>query len=215
MEQLVKEISEGGGSFEKIGADYIIVGSVSEFGRKTEGKVDLIGRKKTQTATATVNIRLIEVKTGKIIYSEEATGEATTQTKTVMGIGSSADYDSSLNDQAISAAISKLVDNIINNLMDNPWKAYFLAVDGGSYIISGGKSQGIQVGDIFKVIKRGSRIKNPQTNMTIELPGTEIGELRIDQLLGNTVDDEVSITTLLSGTVDANNLSDYYIEQKK
>jgi len=215
IDQLLKEVKEGEGSFDKIGADYIIVGSVSEFGRKTEGNQALVGRKKTQTAVATVNIRLIEVKTGRIIFSEEATGEATTETKTVLGVGSSADYDSSLNDQAISAAISKLVDNIINNLMDKPWRAYFLVVQEEVFIISGGESQGIQVGDIFTVIKRGTKVKNPQTNMYIELPGTEIGELRIDQLFGDTVDDEVSFASMLSGTIDKEKLTEYYIEPKK
>jgi len=215
IDQLSNEANEGEGSFEKIGADFIIVGSVSEFGRRTEGAQAILGRKKTQTAVATVNIRLIEVKTGRIIFSEEASGEATTETKTVLGVGSSADYDSSLNDQAISTAISKLVDNIINNLMDRPWKAYILVVQEDMYIISGGKSQGIQVGDVFKVIKRGDKVKNPQTNMYIELPGTEIGELRIDQLFGDTVDDEVSFASMLSGTIDKDKLTEYYIEPKK
>jgi curli biogenesis system outer membrane secretion channel CsgG len=215
LEQLLKEVNEGGGTFEKVGADFIIVGSVSEFGRKTEGQVKLTSRTKTQTATATVNIRLVEVKTGRIIYSEEATGEATTETKTVMGMGSSADYDSALNDQAISAAISKLVDNVINNLMDNPWRAYFLAVQENNYIISGGKSQGIQVGDIFTVIKKGDKVKNPQTNMFIELPGAEVGELRVNQLVGNNIDDEVSFATLLSGSINEAEISLYFIEQKK
>ena len=215
IEQIMKEVNEGEGSFEKIGADYIIIGSVSEFGRKTEGDQRIFGRKKTQTAIATVNIRMIEVKSGRIIYSEEATGEASTETKTVVGIGSSADYDSALNDQAISTAISKLVDNIINNLMDKPWRAYFLVVQDDIFIISGGKSQGILVGDVFKVIKRGNKVKNPQTNLFIELPGSVVGELRIDQLLGDTVDDEISMASLISGTIEKDNLSEYYIEQKK
>ena len=214
-EQIISEVEKGDASFQKIGADYLIVGSISEFGRKTEGNVDLIGRKKTQKATATVNIRLIEVETGRIIYSEEASGEALTETKTVMGIGSSADYDSSLNDQAISAAISKLVDNVINNLLDKPWKSYILAKEEGVYIISGGKSQGIKVGDVFNVMERGKKVKNPQTNMMIELPGKKVGELRVDNLMGSNIDDEVAMATLVSGAIESTDFQNYFIEEQK
>ena len=127
------------------------------------GTTEFFSASKSQIVQAGVNIRLVDVTTGLILYSEEAHGEAETKTKTTMGIGSKADYDSALDDQAISAAISKLVENIINNCMDRPWKGYFLSKDAESIIISGGKSQGIQKGDFFIVKQKGKKVKNPQT----------------------------------------------------
>ena len=41
----------------------------------------LVSRSKVQKAYAKVNVRLIEVSTGRIIHSEEGAGEALTETK--------------------------------------------------------------------------------------------------------------------------------------
>ena len=62
--------------YQKVGADYLIIGSITEFGRKNVGGVNVFSRTKTQTVEAGVSIRLVDVSTGQIIYSEEAKGEA-------------------------------------------------------------------------------------------------------------------------------------------
>ena len=165
MDVILEELKIAGNEgLQKVGADYLIVGSVTEFGRKNVGDVNVFSRSKTQTVQAGVSIRLIDVSTGQIIYSEEAKGEAETSNKTVMGMGERTDYDATLGDKAISAAISKLVENIINNCMDRPWKSYLLSYDNDGILISGGKSQGLKIGDIYEVVEKGRSIKNPQTN---------------------------------------------------
>ena len=115
--------------FQEIGADYLIIGSITEFGRKNVGESKVFSRSKTQIVEAGISIRLIDVSTGQIIYSEEAKGQAETSNKTTLGLGKRTDYDSSLSDKAISAAISQLVENIINNCLNRPWKSYFLSYD--------------------------------------------------------------------------------------
>ena len=82
-----------------------------------------------------------------------------------MGIGGQAGFDATLSDKAISAAISQLVENIINRCTDKPWKSYILSVEDGSYIISGGASQGLAVGDTFNVYLKGQVVQNPQTGV--------------------------------------------------
>jgi curli biogenesis system outer membrane secretion channel CsgG len=185
-----------------IGVDYIIVGSVSEFGRKDETDSKVFSRSREQTAIATVNIRLIDVKTGKVIYGEEGSGSSASQNKSSFGVGSTASYDTSINDQAISAAISKLIDNIINKLTDSPWKSFILSEQDGTYLIAGGKTQGVQVGNEFSVEQKGKEMKNPQTGGTITLPGTQIATLKVVQVVdAQNADNEVSICTLQSGAI--------------
>ena len=117
MDKIMEELKLAGNQgSQKVGADYLIIGSVTEFGRKNVGDVNAFSRTKTQTVEAAVSIRLVDVSSGQIIYSEEAKGEAETTNKTVMGLGERTDYDATLSDKAISAAISKLVENVINNL---------------------------------------------------------------------------------------------------
>ena len=211
LEILVKE---AGSDMNKIGADYIILGSITEFGRKNEGEQKVFSSTKTQTVEAGVSIRLVEASTGLIIYSDEAKGFAETTTKTTMGIGGTAGYDATLSDKAISAALSQLVENIINKCMNKPWKSYVLAVEDGAYIISGGASQGLVAGDKFTLYKKGKIVKNPQTGMNIELPGAKMGELTILSSFGDTPETELSFCSYEGEAVDAENLSNYYIMDK-
>lgn len=216
MDKVLEEMKVAGkDEAQKVGADFLIVGSITEFGRKTVGGVAVFSRTKSQIVEAGVNIRLIDVSTGQIIYSEEAKGEAETTNKTVMGLGQKTDYDATLSDKAISAAISKLVENIINNCMDRPWKSYFLAYDENGILISGGKSQGIKVGEIYDVIEKGRSVKNPQTGMLFELPGKTVGKIKINFLGGENPQSEFSMVTFTEGSIDKANLSNYYIKEIK
>jgi curli biogenesis system outer membrane secretion channel CsgG len=200
-------------AFQEIGADYLIIGSITEFGRKNIGKSKVFSRSKTQVVEAGISIRLIDVSTGQIIYSEEAKGKAETSNKTTLGLGKRTDFDSSLNDKAISAAISQLVENIINNCLNRPWRSYFLSYDDDGIIISGGESQGLRLGDHFDVYNKGRKIKNPQTGMLIELPGKVVGQITVDYLGGVSPQSEFSLVSFIDGDIDKNNLSKYYIKQ--
>lgn len=207
-------VAEAGSSMNKIGADFIILGSITEFGRKAEGQQKVFSSTKTQTAEAGVSIRLVEAATGLIIYSDEAKGFAETTTKQTMGIGGSAGYDATLSDKAISAALGQLVENIINKCMDKPWRSYFLSVEDGTYIISGGVSQGLATGDNFTVYKKGKTVINPQTGMKIELPGTKVGTVSILQSIGDTPETEISFCSYDGEELDVNSLENYYISDK-
>ena len=214
MDKIVEELKIAGKEgYNKVGADFLIIGSVTEFGRKTEGDVDVFSRSKTQTVQAGVNVRLVDVSTGEIIYSEEAKGVAKTTNKTTMGMGERTGYDATLSDKAISAAISKLVENIVNNCMDKPWKSYFLSYEEGDILISGGESQGISVGDTFKVVKKGKKVENPQTGMMMELPGETIGKIKVEFTGGQNPKNEFSKVSFIEGGIDKNNLKNYYIRE--
>ena len=216
MDLILEELKiAGNDGLQKVGADYLIIGSVTEFGRKNVGDVNAFSRSKTQTVQAGVSIRLVDVSSGQIIYSEEAKGEAVTSNKTVMGLGERTDYDATLSDKAISAAISKLVENIINNCMNRPWKSYFLSYTDNEILISGGKSQGLQVGDVYGVVQKGKKIKNPQTGLMMELPGKSVGKIKIDFTGGDSPQNEFSMISFIEGSIDGSRLNNYYIKEIK
>lgn len=213
IEKIKKELEIGNLAALRIPADYLIVGSVSEFGRKTTGEVGVFSRTKKQTAYAKVNIRLVDIYTGQIIYSEEGEGEAFSEVGTVLGVGGRAGYDSTLDDKAISAAISKLVNSIVENLLEKPWRSYILSYQDGSYIIAGGKSQGIREGDVFGVFQRSRQVINPQTNMPIELPSKLIGSIRVQSLLGTAPNNEVSMCSIQSGNLPVENFEGLFVQE--
>ena len=211
--KLLEEAGSSDGGFQKIGADYLIIGSITEYGRKNVGDVKVFSTTKTQVVEAAVSIRLVDVSTGLIIYSDEAKGDAELKTKTSMGIGGRADFDATLSDKAISAAISQLVENIINKCTNKPWRAYFLAADSEVTIISGGASQGIKVGDLFAVRSKGKAVTNPQTGIKIELPGKSVGRVEVLSVGGDTPETEYSIVSFKEGSIDNQKLQDYFIEE--
>jgi curli biogenesis system outer membrane secretion channel CsgG len=199
LDKIQKELKLGNATPLKTMADYLIVGSITEFGRKVVSDVGIFSRVKKQVAFAKVNVRLIDVYTGQVIYSEEGEGKSFSKAGTVFGVGSRAGYDSTLNDQAIEAAITNLSSNIIENLLDKPWRGYILGYEDGRLIISGGKSQNIKPLEEFNVELEGKKVKNPQTNMLITLPGKKIAEIRVVSCLGDTPENEVSTCEIING----------------
>lgn len=199
----------------RIGADYLIIGSITEFGRKTTGNSKLFSKRKKQEVEATVSIRIADVYTGMIIYSGESSGTAELSTKTVMGFGGRSGYDATLSDKAISAAIDQMVENIIVKCTDAPWRSYFLSFDDEEGIyIAGGASQGIVAGTLFTVKKKGKRVKNPQTGLSIELPGKVVGRVIVEATLGDTPESELSVVSYEGEPIQTEDLSNYFIEEQ-
>lgn len=208
----VEGYQPGEAASNAIPADYVIVGSVSQFGRKTSSETGVFSRTKKQTAHAAVNLRLIRTSTGEVIYSEEGSGEASVEVGKTFGVGTSADYDSTLNDQAISAAIGTLVSNIVENLMDDPWRTGILKIEGENVMIAGGKLQGLAPGDRLAVLVRGERIESPQFKTPIELPGKRIASLEVRSSFGTEITSEGSVCALLDGDLTGHALETLVVE---
>ncbi len=195
---------------EGIALDYLIVGSVSEFGRSTESESGIFQRKKIQKAYAKVNVRLIDVSTGRIIFSSEGAGEAVSEAKKTLGVGASTGYDQSLTDKAISAAISQLTSNLVENMTSSPWRSYVLAQESDLFIISGGKSQGLRPGTRLFVYRNGRSVKNPQTGAFIMLPGTKVSTIEVVSSVGDDEFNELSFVSIVEGTLEPS-FENYYI----
>ena len=203
LAQVEKELAMAGNSAMSNAADYLVVGSITEFGRKEVSDVGVFSRVKRQEANATVHIRIIDVSTGQIIYSESGKGIAYSEAGTVLGVGDKAAYDSSLNDKVLDVAITDLASNVIENMLDKPWRSFILSSEEGNLIISGGKSQNITKDSIFDVVKTGRKVKNPQTGMFITLPGKKVAKIKVLSSFGNTAETEVSFSEIIEGNLDS------------
>ena len=214
---LLEEAKKSDNGLATIGADYMIIGSITEYGRKNVGKSGVFSSTKSQIVEAAVAVRLVDVSTGLIIYSDEGKGSAELTTRTTMGVGGKADFDATLSDKAISEAIGQLVENIINKCTNKPWRTFFLSYDNDAQLIAGGASQGIKIGDKFAVKTKGKKVKNPQTGVMIELPGKTIGTVSVTEMAGDTPETEFSYVSFTGDAtaIDTNKLSDYYIEEIK
>lgn len=216
LSSLLEECQKNGEGASTIGADYMVIGSITEFGRKNTGKNGVFSSQKTQTVEAAVSVRLVDVSSGLIIYSDEAKGSAELTTKTTMGVGGSASFDATLSDKAISEAIGQLVDNIINKCTNRPWKTYIISCGNDGTLIAGGKSQGIKEGMTFAIKTKGKKVKNPQTGIMIDLPGKQVGSATVVSTGGDTPETEYSFVTLsTSESINDTTMGNYIIEQTK
>jgi curli biogenesis system outer membrane secretion channel CsgG len=106
------------------GARFVLTGDVSEFGRKEVGDHQLfgvLGRGKTQIAYAKVNLNVVDVKTAEIVHSVQGAGEYALSEREVLGFGSSASYDSTLNGKVLDLAVREAVNKLVLDVQNNSW----------------------------------------------------------------------------------------------
>jgi curli biogenesis system outer membrane secretion channel CsgG len=186
-----------------VGVDALVLGSVTEFGRSTTGAVGFMSSTKVQTARAKVEIRLADARTGLVFFSATGTGEATTEAGEIAGYGSRANYDSTLNDRAIGAAISDVLSTLMTKLEERVWRTDVLKAEGRTVYISGGSRQGLKPGDMLSVIQEGEKVTSGQTGMPIVLPGRRIATLRVISFFGTDEATEGAVCEVVSGDVKA------------
>jgi len=101
------------------GARYTITGDVTEFGRKSVGDSQLygiLGRGKSQIAYAKVTLSVVDVISSEVLYSTQGAGEYELSERQVMGFGSTAGYDATLNGKVLDFAIKETVNNLARDI---------------------------------------------------------------------------------------------------
>jgi curli biogenesis system outer membrane secretion channel CsgG len=107
------------------GADYLVTGAVSEFGRKEVGDKQLfgvLGRGKTQVAYAKVTLNIVNSATSEVVYSVQGAGEYSLSEREVLGFGSTASYDATLNGKVLDLAIREAVNALTAGVDSGAWK---------------------------------------------------------------------------------------------
>ena len=108
------------------GADYVVTGDISEFGRKDVGDVQLfgiLGRGKTQVAYAKVTLNVVNALTSEIVFSARGAGEYELSNREVVGFGGTAGYDATLNGKVLDLAMREAVNNLVSGLDAGQWGA--------------------------------------------------------------------------------------------
>jgi curli biogenesis system outer membrane secretion channel CsgG len=201
ISRLQNESALTGTQLNLVGVDALVIGSLTEFGRKTIGERGFLSDSKRQVAFAKVDIRVVDVSTGHAFFATSGAGEASTETASTLGFGSRASYDGTLNDAAIRQAVSEAVSRLSAEMEGRPWETYILRVDGEALYIGGGKSQGVKPGMEFAIYTQGEKVKSTQTGAEIILPGRKLAELRVEANFGDTELSEGSVGTLISGSL--------------
>ncbi len=107
------------------GADYVVTGDVSEFGRKEVGDHQLfgiLGRGKEQIAYAKVSLNIVSIRTSEVVYSTQGAGEYSLSNREVVGFGGTASYDATLNGKVLDLAIRDAVNKLAAGIDSGAWR---------------------------------------------------------------------------------------------
>ncbi len=213
--RLKDEAALTGTKLELVGVDALVIGSVTEFGRKVVGERGFLSDSKKQVAFAKLDVRLVDSATGQSFKAVSGGGEASTETASIAGFGSQASYDGTLGDTALRNAVSEIVSKMSTELLARPWQTTILQRQGDRLFISGGKSQGLKPGMTLSVETRGERVKSPQTGFMITLPGAEIARIQVESNFGDNETNEGSVAKLVSGKLDGQKIEALTVVSKE
>ena len=107
------------------GANYVVTGDVTEFGRKEVGDHQLfgiLGRGKSQIAYAKVSLNIVNVSTSEVVYSAQGAGEYSLSNREIIGFGGTASYDATLTGKVLDLAIREAVNNLVAGVDSGAWK---------------------------------------------------------------------------------------------
>jgi curli biogenesis system outer membrane secretion channel CsgG len=108
------------------GADFLVTGDVTEFGRKEVGDQQLfgiLGRGKEQVAYAKITLNVVNNQTSEVVYSVQGAGEYSLSAREVVGFGSTASYDATLNGKVLDLAMREAVDKLVKGVDSRVWGA--------------------------------------------------------------------------------------------
>jgi curli biogenesis system outer membrane secretion channel CsgG len=180
-----------------LGLNAIVTGSISQFGEETEGSEYLITQSKSQVVKCTVDIRVVDAETGQVLYADSGSGLAKKHTGGVLGLGTRAGYDETLEGDALRAAIVKFTNNIVEQVEKKPWSCRVADVDGQSIYLNAGSDSGIPIGMKLMVLRAGKVIKDPTSGLVIGNAETKIGEMKVVRFFG----EDGSVAELKSGAM--------------
>jgi curli biogenesis system outer membrane secretion channel CsgG len=109
-----------------IGANFVVIGDITEFGRKQVGDKQLfglLGRGSTQIAYAKATLNIVNVQTSEVVFSAQGAGEYSLSEREVIGFGGTAGYDSTLNGKVLDLAIREAVQKIVSAIDSGAWRA--------------------------------------------------------------------------------------------
>lgn len=124
MAAIAQEASIRGQTQSLKGAQVAITGDVTEFGRKTTGDMQLfgiLGAGKKQVAYSKVALNVVDVTTSEVIYSVQGAGEFALSDRQVVGFGSTAGYDATLNGKVLNLAITEAVNKLTAAMESGAW----------------------------------------------------------------------------------------------
>jgi curli biogenesis system outer membrane secretion channel CsgG len=182
-----------------LGADAIIIGSVTQF--EHESKDITFGLRRESKATVGIDARIVQIGTGEILAVAEGKGEAQRSKMNLDNNGDpagaayrhsqdmwSSNLASAILGEATRAAVANLVPTLAAAATRIPETVVVVSalvadVSGSELIINLGTSGGVKVGAEYPVLRPGREIKDPATGNVLRRTTTPLGRIKITSAL--------------------------------
>jgi outer membrane protein OmpA-like peptidoglycan-associated protein/curli biogenesis system outer membrane secretion channel CsgG len=191
-----------------LGVDYVIVGTITEFGNETNKQnagggggnfhgfgLGGVGHSNSK-ANVVIDARVINIDTAEILAVAEGKGESSRSGVSLLGGGGNwngfgggnVDFGSSnFQNTIIGEATKKSVDQLTAELTTSAATlpvhtvnvdALLASVDGSQIVLNAGARAGIKAGDQLSVVRVGKEIKDPATGRVIRRLTSSIGTIQ-------------------------------------
>ena len=162
-----------------LGLHAILIGSISNFGVRISGSEYLVVQTKKQEVYCSVDVRLVDVKTGEVIYADSGEGKAYIKSGGIFGLGSKSGYSVAIEGKALRAAISQLSKNISSQIQNQVWSTKIVKVSNAKVYFLAGLDSGLDIGQYLYVYNIFDTIVDDETGIVIGYDETFFGTLKV------------------------------------
>ena len=181
-----------------LGANAIITGSITQFGMRTETNDKIVYTTKRQIATCTVDIRIIDVITGRIFWAGAGEGEALRKHENYLGTGTAGSYDETLEGDAFRAAIIQLMDNLVSEINQMPWSCNVVKIGNDDVIyINAGYKSNLKNNVKLSIYNLGETIFDNTTGLELGRVETYVATAKVISQFG----EDGSVVKIIEGSV--------------
>ena len=140
---------------------------------------DEICSKKMDTR-AVIDVRAVEVKSGRILWSERAEGGDTGLTVYCRfgtdQVGGGVLYDETVATKTLRRAIDRCVYDVSLTMKERPWEGRIAKIDSGKIFVVGGRDVGVPVNSEVEILKVEAGPADPISGETLEIAEQVMGK---------------------------------------
>ena len=157
-----------------LGADYILFTSINEWTpkKKTRGSPG-VGKSIAEVA---LSLRVVDTETAEVSFAD--TFRATSRNRSIR-LPFFGQQDISPVNYALAACLNKASYAIANSLKVRPWRGAVVDVTGDLVILNGGENRGVSKGQVFRAVRKGKEMIDPESGKSLGYRQEVIGSLKV------------------------------------
>ena len=175
-----------------LGAQYVVTGAVTEYGRSRSGGSGFGISLGKQGYSAAVDIRIVDVTTGEIVFAEDAEETESSLSVKALGFSAGESFDEKKATKAMRGAIDKVSKEIAKIKLEpgaasgqasaEGTRALVADVDGKILTLNQGSNAGFKVGQKVDIMRQHKLIKDPETGKVIKIKYKKIGTIKLTEV---------------------------------